>query len=44
MTMEEARKQVDNRIKTYGVRYFNKLTNMAILTEEITKDIKTILN
>ncbi|KAA6316213.1 hypothetical protein EZS27_033445, partial [termite gut metagenome] len=35
MTLEEAQKQVDNWIKTYGVRYFNELTNMAILTEEV---------
>lgn len=35
MTLEEAQKQVDNWIKTYGVRYFNELTNMAVLTEEV---------
>ena len=35
MTLEEAQKQVDQWIKTYGVRYFNELTNMAILTEEV---------
>ncbi|HIU55077.1 MAG TPA: nucleotide pyrophosphohydrolase [Candidatus Gallibacteroides avistercoris] len=35
MTIEEAQKTVDNWIKTYGVRYFNELTNMAILTEEV---------
>ena len=35
MTIEEAQAQVDNWIKTYGVRYFNELTNMAILTEEV---------
>ena len=35
MTLEEAQKQVDNWIKTYGVRYFSELTNMAVLTEEI---------
>ena len=35
MTIEEAQAQVDNWIKTYGVRYFNELTNMAILTEEM---------
>ena len=35
MSIEEAQKQVDNWIKTYGVRYFNELTNMAILTEEV---------
>ena len=35
MTIKEAQKTVDNWIKTYGVRYFNELTNMAILTEEV---------
>lgn len=35
MTIEEAQKQVDTWIKTYGVRYFSELTNMAILTEEV---------
>jgi len=35
MTLEEAQKQVDEWIKTYGVRYFGELTNMAILTEEV---------
>ena len=35
MTIEEAQKIVDEWIKTYGKRYFNELTNMAILTEEV---------
>ena len=35
MTLEEAQKQVDNWIRTYGVRYFSELTNMAVLTEEV---------
>ena len=35
MTLEEAQKQVDQWVKTYGVRYFSELTNMAILTEEV---------
>lgn len=35
MTIEEAQKQVDHWIKTYGVRYFSELTNMAVLTEEV---------
>lgn len=35
MTLEEAQQQVDQWIKTNGVRYFNELTNMAILTEEV---------
>jgi NTP pyrophosphatase (non-canonical NTP hydrolase) len=35
MTIEEAQKIVDDWIKTIGVRYFNELTNMAMLTEEV---------
>ena len=35
MTIEEAQKVVDQWISTTGVRYFNELTNMAILTEEV---------
>lgn len=35
MTIEEAQSQVDQWIKTIGVRYFNELTNMVILTEEV---------
>jgi len=35
MTLEEAQNQVDEWIKAYGVRYFNELTNMAILSEEV---------
>ncbi|MEQ8470676.1 MAG: nucleotide pyrophosphohydrolase [Marinoscillum sp.] len=35
MTIEEAQEQVDQWIKTVGVRYFNELTNMTILTEEV---------
>ena len=35
MTLEEAQKEVDRWIKTYGVRYFSELTNMAVLTEEL---------
>lgn len=35
MTIQEAQQQVDEWIKTTGVRYFNELTNMAILTEEV---------
>ena len=35
MTLKEAQEAVDNWINTYGVRYFNELTNMAILTEEV---------
>lgn len=35
MTIEEAQKEVDQWINSIGVRYFNELTNMAILTEEV---------
>ncbi|MCF6360274.1 MAG: nucleotide pyrophosphohydrolase [Cyclobacteriaceae bacterium] len=35
MTIDEAQKQVDEWINTTGVRYFNELTNMTILTEEV---------
>ena len=35
MTIKEAQEKTDDWIKTYGVRYFNELTNMAILTEEV---------
>ncbi|MEO0001644.1 MAG: hypothetical protein RL766_1690 [Bacteroidota bacterium] len=35
MELKEAQMQVDQWIKTVGVRYFSELTNMAILTEEV---------
>ena len=35
MTIKEAQTAVDKWIKTYGVRYFNELTNMVLLTEEV---------
>ena len=35
MTIQEAQEAVDQWIKTYGVRYFSELTNMAVLTEEV---------
>ncbi len=35
MTIERYQEKVDEWIKTIGVRYFNELTNMAILTEEV---------
>jgi NTP pyrophosphatase (non-canonical NTP hydrolase) len=35
MTIDEAQAQVDRWIKTVGVRYFNELTNTAILMEEV---------
>jgi len=42
MTIEEAQKAVDEWIKTYGVRYFSELTNMACLTEEVGELAKVI--
>lgn len=35
MTISELQSEVDNWIKTIGVRYFSELTNLAILTEEV---------
>ena len=35
ITLKEAQRQVDEWIRTYGVRYFSELTNMACLTEEV---------
>ena len=35
MTLDHAQEQVDQWIKTIGVRYFNELTNLALLTEEV---------
>jgi len=35
LTLKQAQTQVDDWIKTIGVRYFSELTNMAILTEEV---------
>ena len=35
MTLQEAQQDVDQWIRTTGVRYFSELTNMAILTEEV---------
>ena len=35
MTLQEAQTKVDKWINKYGVRYYNELTNMAILTEEV---------
>ncbi len=34
-TLAEAQRKVDEWIRTYGVRYFSPLTNMACLTEEV---------
>lgn len=35
MTIQQAQQEVDQWIRSVGVRYFNELTNMAILTEEV---------
>ena len=35
LTIREAQQAIDNWIKTFGIRYYNELTNMAILTEEV---------
>ncbi len=35
LTLQQAQQQVDEWIKTVGVRYFSELTNMTILTEEV---------
>lgn len=35
MTIQEAQNKIDQWIKSYGVRYFNELTNMILLTEEV---------
>ena len=42
MTIKEIQKQVDGWIKTYGVRYFSELTNMALLTEEVGEMARVI--
>jgi NTP pyrophosphatase (non-canonical NTP hydrolase) len=42
MTIQEAQKQVDQWINTTGVRYFNELTNMAMLTEEVGEVARVI--
>ncbi len=35
ITLNDAQQMVDDWIRTYGVRYFSELTNMAVLTEEV---------
>ena len=35
LTIRDVQRRVDDWIKTYGVRYFSELTNMAILSEEV---------
>lgn len=41
ITLQQAQQMVDSWIKTYGVRYFNELTNMTILTEEVGELART---
>ncbi len=43
ITLDDAQKQVDEWIKTFGVRYFGELTNMAILTEEVGELARVIV-
>ncbi len=43
MTLQEAQHQVDEWIKTYGVRYFGELTNMVMLTEEVGELARVIV-
>jgi len=43
MTLDNAQTQVDNWIKTFGVRYFGELTNLAILTEEVGELARVIV-
>ena len=42
MTIEQAQQRVDQWIQTTGVRYFNELTNMAMLTEEVGEVARVI--
>lgn len=42
MTIQEAQQQVDKWVNTTGVRYFNELTNMALLTEEVGEVARVI--
>ena len=44
MEIKEAQVAVDNWIKKYGVRYFNEMTNMALLMEEVgEEDLRKII-
>jgi len=42
MTLQQAQQLVDEWINTTGVRYFNELTNMAMLTEEVAEVARII--
>jgi NTP pyrophosphatase (non-canonical NTP hydrolase) len=43
MTIEQAQQAVDSWIKEHGVRYFNELTNMAMLAEEVGEVARIIV-
>lgn len=43
MSITKAQREVDNWIKNHGVRYFNELTNMAQLTEEVGGEVARII-
>jgi len=43
ISIQDAQNQVNEWIKTYGVRYFGELTNMAILTEEVGELARVIV-
>ena len=42
LTIRDVQRRVDDWIKTYGVRYFSELTNVAILTEEVGEVARTM--
>ena len=42
MTIQEAQQRIDQWVNTTGVRYFNELTNMALLTEEVGEVARVI--
>jgi len=42
ITLKEAQEQVDQWIKSFGVRYFSELTNMVLLTEEVGEMARVI--
>ena len=44
LTIRDVQRRVDDWIKTYGVRYFSELTNMAILTEEVGEVARIMAN
>ena len=43
ITLRQAQQQVDEWIRTVGVRYFSELTNLAILTEEVGEESERIV-